>query len=431
MADFYPVLSRAVGALPANTAEARRSIYERARGALVAQLRSMQPALSEEQILAQAAALDDAARRIEAEYAARPVEAPPAHAPFASPLSPSPEGPARAQPPEADRQPPTAPVRPVERADSPLNADAPATPLSAPPPMTADGEDRDMAEAPAPEAAPVEPAPPPRPRIAPPERALDTAGRKRTMIVGGGIALAVLGIAIAAYVVNSSPPQPAKPNAPVIAPRAGGNGSGNAKMNDRVGAEQPAPAAGGVAQPALPVAQRAVLYIETPDNPQQPRTVGGRVAWRLDSESAGAGRPVDTVVRATVELPEIGLSLVFTIRLNTDAALPASHIIGLRFSRTSDDGNGAVKEAGVPQFKTDEGERGAPLSAISSALGDNLFVVALSNVPVEVERNVQLMTRRNWIDIPIRFASGKRGIIAFEKGFSGDQTITDAFNRWR
>jgi hypothetical protein len=52
-------------------------------------------------------------------------------------------------------------------------------------------------------------------------------------------------------------------------------------------------------------------------------------------------------------------------------------------------------------------------------------------VPVEVERNVELMTRRTWIDIPVRFASGKRGIIAFEKGFSGDQTITDAFNRWR
>jgi hypothetical protein len=258
---------------------------------------------------------------------------------------------------------------------------------------------------------------------------LDKAGRKRTLIVGGGVALAVLAIAIAAFVVNSAPPQPAGPGQPAVAPRV--DASSNAKMGDRVGVDSPAGATSPTTQPALPVAQRAVLYIESPDNPQQPRTVGGRVAWRLDSETAGPGRPVETVARATVELPEIGLSLVFTIRRNTDAALPASHIIGLRFSRTGDDGNGAVKEAGVPQFKTDEGERGAPLSAITSALGDNLFVSALSNVPIEVERNVELMTRRNWIDIPVRFASGKRGIIAFEKGFSGDQTITDAFNRWR
>jgi hypothetical protein len=281
---------------------------------------------------------------------------------------------------------------------------------------------------PAPEPA-QEPAAPPRPRIAPPERAMDTSGRKRSMIVGGGVALAVLGIAIAAFVVNSSPPQPARPNQPAVTPR--GDAGSNAKMGDRVGVDAPAGTTTPSVQPTLPVAQRAVLYIESPDNPQQPRTVGGRVAWRLDSETAGPGRPVETVARANVELPEIGLALVFTIRRNTDAALPASHIIGLRFSRTSDDGNGAVKEAGVPQFKTDEGERGAPLSAITSALGDNLFVSALSNVPVEVERNVDLMTRRNWIDIPVRFASGKRGIIAFEKGFSGDQTITDAFNRWR
>jgi hypothetical protein len=423
MADFYPVLARAVGALPANTAEARISIYARARAALVAQLRTIQPPLSEAQISAQAAALDDAAQRIEAEYAAPAPEAP----------LPGSEAPApRPEPVIA----PLAPVRP------PPQADIPAPPTDSAPPTGPTpgyfepgqtGEPAQEAEKPAdlplataPEAEPVVPA---RPRIAPPERASDTSGRRRTMIVGGGVALAVIGIAIAAFVVNSSPPQPARPGQQAIAPRA--DAGPNAKMGDRVGVDSPAGVTSPSVQPTLPVAQRAVLYIETPDNPQQPRTVGGRVAWRLDSETAGPGRPVETVVRANVELPEIGLALVFTIRRNTEAALPASHIIGLRFSRTSDDGNGAVKEAGVPQFKPDEGERGAPLSAITSALGDNLFVSALSNVPIEVERNVELMTRRNWIDIPVRFASGKRGIIAFEKGFSGDQTITDAFNRWR
>jgi hypothetical protein len=417
MADFYPVLARAVGALPANTAEARISIYARARAALVAQLRTIQPPLSEAQISAQAAALDDAAQRIEAEYAAAPV-AMPAEEPAPPPPSPPPF------------IPPLAPVPPALQA-------TPAAPEPAPTAIFQPGEPEPAAPAapqaerlaePEPEPAP-EPIAPPRPRIAPPERATDNSGRKRTMIVGGGVALGVLAIAIAAFVVNSSPPQPARPGQPAVAPR--GDAGSSAKMGDRVGVDAPAGATSPSAQPTLPVAQRAVLYIETPDNPQQPRTVGGRVAWRLDSEAGGPGRPVETVARANVELPEIGLSLVFTIRRNTEPALPASHIIGLRFSRSSDDGNGAVKEAGVPQFKTDEGERGAPLSAITSALGDNLFVSALSNVPIEVERNVDLMTRRNWIDIPVRFASGKRGIIAFEKGFSGDQTITDAFNRWR
>ena len=90
-----------------------------------------------------------------------------------------------------------------------------------------------------------------------------------------------------------------------------------------------------------------------------------------------------------------------------------------------------MREVGVPQFKIEEGERGAPLSAINSALGDNLFVAAMSNVPVEVERNLELILNRLWIDVPVRFASGRRGIITFEKGVSGSQTLADAFGRWR
>jgi hypothetical protein len=159
--------------------------------------------------------------------------------------------------------------------------------------------------------------------------------------------------------------------------------------------------------------------------------VQGRVFWRLDSESVGQGRPVETIVRASIEVPEFGLNLDFTIRRNTDSAFPASHIIGMRFTSTIDPAAQGIKEVGVPQFKTEEGERGAPLSAINSALGDGLFVAAMSNVPVEVERNTDLILNRSWIDIPILLTSGRRGIITFEKGVSGSQTLADAFGRWQ
>ena len=52
-------------------------------------------------------------------------------------------------------------------------------------------------------------------------------------------------------------------------------------------------------------------------------------------------------------------------------------------------------------------------------------------MPVEVERNIELILNRAWIDVPVRFASGRRGIITFEKGVSGSQTLADAFGRWR
>ena len=47
MADFYPILARAVAGLSETSPEARRAIYDRARAALVSQLRGLDPPLSE------------------------------------------------------------------------------------------------------------------------------------------------------------------------------------------------------------------------------------------------------------------------------------------------------------------------------------------------------------------------------------------------
>src|SRR4030095_15489503 len=50
MADYHPLIARAVEALDKNTGENRRALYERARTALVAQLRGVVPALEESEI---------------------------------------------------------------------------------------------------------------------------------------------------------------------------------------------------------------------------------------------------------------------------------------------------------------------------------------------------------------------------------------------
>src|SRR5262249_50940329 len=50
MADYYPLISRAVAALEKNNGENRRALYERARAALLAQLRGVTPALEESDI---------------------------------------------------------------------------------------------------------------------------------------------------------------------------------------------------------------------------------------------------------------------------------------------------------------------------------------------------------------------------------------------
>ena len=69
MTDYYPLIARAVEGLDRSTGEARRALYERARNALVAQLRSNQPALSEAEITKERLALEEAIRKVEAEAA--------------------------------------------------------------------------------------------------------------------------------------------------------------------------------------------------------------------------------------------------------------------------------------------------------------------------------------------------------------------------
>jgi hypothetical protein len=69
MTDYHPLIARAVEGLDRSTGEARRALYERARNALVAQLRSNQPALLEADITKERLALEEAIRKVEAEAA--------------------------------------------------------------------------------------------------------------------------------------------------------------------------------------------------------------------------------------------------------------------------------------------------------------------------------------------------------------------------
>jgi hypothetical protein len=124
MADYYPLIARAIAGLdPSAPGESRRALYERARAALIAQLRSVQPPLSESEITRERLSLEEAVRKVESEAAqrardasrsgaragdafrantrpaARPGEPAPPPAPPQPPAQPSAAPPARPRPP--------------------------------------------------------------------------------------------------------------------------------------------------------------------------------------------------------------------------------------------------------------------------------------------------------------------------------------------
>src|SRR5689334_17356377 len=125
MADYHPLIARAVAGLDKNSGENRRVLYERARLALVAQLRGVVPALDESEITRERLSLEEAIRKVEAEAArqAREAARPPAL-------------PRRTEPPRREESPPPPP--PPRREEPPRPAArSPITPstLASPRPV--------------------------------------------------------------------------------------------------------------------------------------------------------------------------------------------------------------------------------------------------------------------------------------------------------
>lgn len=69
MADYYPLIARAVAGLPTSTPETRTAIYQRARNALLGQLRRLDPPIPESDVARESAALEIAIARLEADLA--------------------------------------------------------------------------------------------------------------------------------------------------------------------------------------------------------------------------------------------------------------------------------------------------------------------------------------------------------------------------
>jgi hypothetical protein len=96
MAEYYAVLKKAVGGLEAGSAEGRRAVYDKARNALIGQLKAIDPPLAASEISRQRLELEEAIRRVERETVAeaqgarraRPTEAEPA--PNTAPEGPQP-----------------------------------------------------------------------------------------------------------------------------------------------------------------------------------------------------------------------------------------------------------------------------------------------------------------------------------------------------
>jgi hypothetical protein len=427
MADYYPLISRAISGLDKNTGENRRALYDRARVALVNQLRGVQPALEESDITRERLALEEAIRKVEAETAKR-----------ARADAPEPEEPSLRDRGLRDFRETVAEAEGLGSASAEAKRAAHATYEAMPvePPRI---EPHISAEsAPVSEPTLSDEAPPATPRAAASSRPAydddDIYTRPARSYVGiikvAVILLVVAGIAGAIYwqrntigtmvaQFRSQPAQkPKDATQPAVRP----------KIADRIG-QSGTPSPNTANAPAAAVAQKVVLYDEDPGDPQGKRYVGSAL-WRTETISPGPGLAPELAIRADIEIPERKLRMTWSLRRNTDKALPASHTIEIMFTLPADFPEGGINNVPGVLMKQNEQARGVPLAGLAVKVTNGYFLIGLSAVDVDLQRNIQLLKERDWFDIPLVYTSGKRAILALEKGTPGTRAFEEAFRAW-
>jgi hypothetical protein len=177
------------------------------------------------------------------------------------------------------------------------------------------------------------------------------------------------------------------------------------------------------------VAQHALLYEADPNDPQGKRFMGS-VVWRTETVSPGPGLAPELVVRADVSIPERHMTVTWSLRRNTDKALPASHTIEVMFNLPADFAGGGIANVPGILMKESEEVRGMPLAGLAVKVTNGFFLVGLNAADGDMQRNVQLLKERPWFDILIVYNNNSRAILTLEKGPPGERAFADAFKAW-
>jgi hypothetical protein len=198
----------------------------------------------------------------------------------------------------------------------------------------------------------------------------------------------------------------------------------------RVPQEQASGQAPGLAAPGGQTAPAVASLIEAdPSDPKGKRYVGS-VIWRTETVSAGPGVAPEPAVRADIEIPERRMTMTWSIRRNTDKTLPASHTIEMTFNLPADFSGGSIANVAAIVMKQSEEARGNKLVTRVAKVTNGFFLIGLSAVDADAQRDTQLLKDRPWFDIGIFYTNGNQAILALEKGESGNRAFAQAFAAW-
>lgn len=487
MAEYYALLTRAVGALPRNDEASRREIYVKARSALIKQLKAIDPPLPAAEISKQRLALEDAIRRVEREAveaaaaamlseeeitrraeqalaealntgpepAAPPQSSPPGHeseayahdADDAAAYESSPDREASEPQPQDDdtafAEVVTPPVRP--------RAAPRAAPSQAPFERAPNVTDVEAMPPPPPSSRPP---PPPRQQSRGPSPSRARSGgrgweraprRQRTM--GGRITFGVLIVLVLVaigYFAATEWDQVTDFFDSVLGNDTEESGETPADAGDEAGVGEDDPADVAVvdgdpdADAGDPDADAGdpvdVVFEETPPfiessavfyvEPDNPDEPAERYEATIDW-SLDQDPDTGPVIAADISIPERGLEIALRIARSPDPSF--SHDVVVQATLDDAAEGGPLQEVENLAVKSSEEGIGVALEGTPDAR-QNFFFIPL---PVAEERqNTTRLRISPWFDLSLVYQSGERAIISFSKGTPGDEVFAEALEAW-
>lgn len=180
---------------------------------------------------------------------------------------------------------------------------------------------------------------------------------------------------------------------------------------------------------AIVVGQRATLIEEGTIDPSKNEVTAGVVTWAFKPNPNDLESKTKVLI-GTFNIADRGLSGALIIRDNEDETLPASHMVELTFKVSGKSSIEGISTIPGMLLKDTEQASGAVLIGKATRVTDHYFWIGLSNIETERTMNEDMLRTKGWIDVPVVFKNGKRGILTLEKGIPGMQAFQDALAAW-
>lgn len=174
--------------------------------------------------------------------------------------------------------------------------------------------------------------------------------------------------------------------------------------------------------------KKVVLHEEDPRDSAGKSYVGSAV-WRTEVVPPRPGQKPNIAARADIQIPAQNISIRWSLRRNDDKQLPATHTIEIVFTLPPDFPHRGISNIPGVLMKQGETAVGLPLNGVAVKITTNFFLLGLSSIDADMQRNIQLLIEGSWFDIPVVYGDGKRAIIAIEKGTPGERAFTDALGK--